>query len=126
MSHDGFNVHPQAKAWQIRAWIPTDVEEVGYIACLAGQYNPGPLVQHNCGAIIDDNYNFVSTDSGLWLRRFVQFEGAVDCQGGDSGGAWYAGDEAWGIHYGSTVGNCTYSNISYALQYHGFDGLVTF
>lgn len=111
-------VHPEARAWQIRSAIPKDVENIDFMACLAGQFNPGNNTAQNCGKIIDDNYNFVATDTGTYLRRFVQFEGAVDCQDGDSGGAWYAGSEAWGIHYGSTVGNCTYSNISYANDYH--------
>jgi hypothetical protein len=47
------------------------------------------------------------------------------CRDGDSGGAVYAGSQAWGIHY-ATLGNCTYSRIAYALQAHRLTDVVTF
>jgi hypothetical protein len=53
------------------------------------------------------------TDGPFRLCRMVRTNGAFT-QGGDSGGPWYSGNTAYGIHYGKVSGKSTYSRIGNA------------
>jgi hypothetical protein len=86
----------------------------GSVACHRGQ-----TTGYSCGTITDKTFQ-TSTCNGNNPCEFtwVRVEGgALACSGGDSGGPWFLGNSAYGIHHsgasaGTAPGQCNFAVFS--------------
>jgi hypothetical protein len=111
------------------------IEAKGYLVCMAGRTNPGAMSGNNCGTIYNASVNgalpYFCGGTPNRCRNVMDFVGVrgseMGCASGDSGAPLHAGSEAWGIHYGSNpiTGNCYYSRIRFALEWHGLTDVET-
>ncbi|WP_182355225.1 S1 family peptidase [Flaviflexus huanghaiensis] len=68
----------------------------------------------SCTTIRRANHAFINKD-GKHVKQMVQTNGTFT-NGGDSGGPWFSGNSARGIHFGKSGGYSTYTKINSALS----------
>jgi len=56
---------------------------------------------YQCGKIVGKSYQPPTGDGQPHYETFIKVEEAVDTTGGDSGGPWFLGEKAYGIHTGT-------------------------
>lgn len=120
-TYEHFGSHGDARFWRTTDSTPNsivlggtgrtqtitsrvDTRSNGIPVCNVGRTRGGI----GCAEVRRWNHSF--TYDGVRLSRMAQTTGTFT-QGGDSGGPWYHGNGAYGVHFGKSGGYSTYSRI---------------